>query len=356
MYNYFIATLIITMFIIFSALITIYHDDILEKFNKNIFLITYIILLIICFFEFLIAHLQNYNATNHFIITFSKSFSAFAGPSLLLILAWGINDKKSKLLNYLVISIIAINFIIGFSGLFTDAIFYFDEQNNYHRGKFYFIHFVMVVVSILTLLVNTFIVGLKYQTRKNYILILDFILFFGALFIHIKFNGIWVLWISVSIAITILYIYYTALINQIDVLTGLLNRKCFDSQLYDLNFDAIILIIDINKFKEINDSLGHTVGDYCLVEIANAIKKVYSKSGYCYRIGGDEFSIILHKNLDTLDELNDKFRKKISRKKYKIELPTISIGHSYYYPNKSSVQKVIEEADKMMYEIKLQNS
>ncbi len=356
MFGYYTALAIITSSIIFSALIVIHYDNVLEKFNKLVFITSYFALLLVCIFEWLVVYLEKIHSPLHYVTTFSMGLVLFIAPSITAFLALGINDKQSKWLNSVVFVILALSFMLGFSGLFSDAIFYYDEQNIYHRGKYFPIHFATVMLSALTLLINTFRLSIKFQNKNSYILILNFFIFLGALFTQFAFNGVWILWISYTIAVSFGYIYYSSTINQIDILTNILNRKCFDSQLYDINTNAIILFIDVNKFKEINDTHGHAAGDYCLIEIAKAIKEVYSKSGYCYRIGGDEFSVILNKNLDSLDELNAKFISLISEKKYKLALPTVSIGHSYYYPNQSSVQKVIEEADAMMYAIKQQNS
>ncbi len=354
MFWYYTALIIVTIFIIQSAITVIYNDSVLEKYNRNIFIISYIMLLITCIFEWLAVYLERTNSSLHLITTFSMSMVLFLAPSITAVMVLGINDSKSKYFSHLIFSIISFCFIIGFSGLFSDAIFYYDEQNIYHRGKHYHFHFLTTMLSALTLFFNTLRLGIKYQNKNNYILVLNLLIFFGALFTQFTFEGVWILWISYSIVIIFGYIYYTSLVNQVDVLTGILNRKCYDSQLYVINTNAIILFFDVNKFKEINDTQGHALGDYCLIEIAHAIKKVYGKNGYCYRIGGDEFSVILYKNLDLIDELNENFTKKLSTKKYKIKLPTVSIGYSYFYPSRSSIQKVIEEADVMMYQLKQQ--
>ncbi len=356
MFGYYTALLIITASIAISAITVIFFDDMLDKLNRNVFISAYTLLLFSYIFEWLAVYLERTNSTLNFLTTFSMSFVLFVAPSIMVIIAWGIDDTKSKLFSSIVYTNLALNFMLGFSGLFSNAIFYYDAQNLYHRGEFFYLHFVMVLFSTLLLFINTYRLGLKFQSKNNYILIIDLLLLLGGLFIQFNFDGIWVLWISSAIAITLLYIYYSSLVNQIDILTGLLNRKCYDSQLYDLKTNAIILFFDVNKFKEINDTQGHAMGDYCLVEIANAIKEVYGKSGYCYRIGGDEFSVILYKNLDLLEVFNSKFSQLLFEKEYKFELPTVSIGHSYYYPNKSSIQKVIEEADAMMYVLKKRNS
>ncbi len=356
MFGYYTTLLIITLSIVISVLIVIYYDDALNKVNKNVFFISYIIILIINIFEWLAVYLEATNSSMHFVTTFFMGIVLFLAPSITAIITWGIRDKNSIALSCIVFTIILLCFIVGFSGLFTDAVFYYDEQNVYHRGEYFFIQIILAISSSLLLLINTFRIGIKYQNNNNYILVLNFCLFMGALFIQFIFDSVWLLWLSYMFAIGFTYIYYSSLVNQIDVLTGLLNRKCYESQIYNINTDAIILIFDVNKFKEINDTHGHAIGDYCLKEIASAIKKVYSKSGYCYRIGGDEFSVILHKNLDSLECLNSKLTLELTEGKYKMKLPTVSIGYSHYYPNISNVQEVIESADKMMYALKQENN
>ncbi len=349
MFAYYSALLIITISIILSIQIIVACDDALNKFIKNIFRIAYILILIIYIFEWLAAYLEKTTTSMQFITTFSMGIVLFLAPSITAIITWGLDDKKPKSLSFVVISIITLSFIAGFSGLFTDVIFYYDNQNIYHRGEYFFTHIILSTISSLLLLINTLRIGVRYQNRNNYILILNFLLFLGTLVVQFLFDGVWIMWLSYIFAIGFTYVYYSSLVNQIDVLTGVLNRKCYDSQLYDIDTDAIILILDVNKFKQINDTLGHGVGDYCLIEIAKVIKKVYGNSGFCYRIGGDEFSIILTKNLNYIEDLNSKFITQISKNEYELELPTVSIGYSYYYPKKSSIQEVIEEADKMMY-------
>ncbi len=355
MFEYYTALLLITSSVIFSALTVIYFDVVLEKFNKAIFIFSYFAILFSSIVEWIILYLVKNNSSMHNITAFSTALVLFIAPSMVVVLAWGIDDTKSKIFTKIVMAFVALNFIIAFSGLFTNSIFYYDELNTYHRGKYHILYFIMVIIAMLILFVNSFKLGVKYQNKNNYILALNFIMLLVGILSHYFLEGARIIWISLTISITLIYIYYCSLVNQVDVLTGILNRKCFDSQLYVLKTEAIILFFDVNKFKEINDTAGHAVGDYCLVEIANAIKKVYGRSGFCYRIGGDEFSVILYKNLDSLERLNSKFKNRITTKKYKHELPNVSIGYSYYYPDKSSIQKVMEEADSMMYANKLQN-
>lgn len=55
---------------------------------------------------------------------------------------------------------------------------------------------------------------------------------------------------------------------------------------------AVIYYFDVDEFKSVNDTFGQGVGDAVLAEVGSTIYAVFSKVGYCYRIGGDEFCVI----------------------------------------------------------------
>ena len=79
----------------------------------------------------------------------------------------------------------------------------------------------------------------------------------------------------------------------IDELTSSKNRKFLD-KLNRLN-KFIVFYIDINDFKEINDNLGHYIGDQFLVKFSETIRQYIKQSDYLIRVGGDEFIIIFPK-------------------------------------------------------------
>jgi diguanylate cyclase (GGDEF)-like protein len=94
-----------------------------------------------------------------------------------------------------------------------------------------------------------------------------------------------------------------------DFLTGLPNRDFFMQELkflleknkFDNNFKFAVLFLDLNRFKTVNDSLGHTVGDKLLVNVAKRIKQAISEEDIVARFGGDEFAIIL-KDVKNIEE------------------------------------------------------
>jgi len=85
-----------------------------------------------------------------------------------------------------------------------------------------------------------------------------------------------------------------------DPLTGLANRRAFDQQLaaelaraQRMNYSLALLVMDLTRFKQINDRFGHPVGDRVLVRVAEALGQVLRGTDLLFRWGGDEFAVIL---------------------------------------------------------------
>ncbi len=82
---------------------------------------------------------------------------------------------------------------------------------------------------------------------------------------------------------------------ETDALTGLANRALFQARLDDLhgaNSIAALILVDLDRFKAINDELGHVQGDACLVEAGRRLKTCCPPGALVARIGGDEFAIL----------------------------------------------------------------
>lgn len=114
-----------------------------------------------------------------------------------------------------------------------------------------------------------------------------------------------------------------------------------------------LMFIDVDKFKCINDTYGHEVGDKVLIKVAEILKEAIRKEGIVARYGGDEFLMLLpnikkyndYKNIISRIASNNK-RIKFNEKEINISL---SIGVSFYPNNGCSIDKLIIEADKAMY-------
>ncbi len=149
-----------------------------------------------------------------------------------------------------------------------------------------------------------------------------------------------------------------------DSLTGLPNRMLFNDRLKDgieksrfNNSRLALFFIDLDHFKEINDTLGHAIGDEVLKTVAKRFKTVLEPQDTLARLGGDEFTIVIEdipKSRD-ISLLAKKIVGTLS-KPMQIEgeeiIISCSIGISYYPENSNNADEMIKYADEAMYEAK----
>lgn len=158
-----------------------------------------------------------------------------------------------------------------------------------------------------------------------------------------------------------------AVLSNQDALTGLYNRRGFyqEYKQFCLETDApylVVLSVDMNRLKYINDNYGHSEGDFAIVTLANAIQKTcltYTEECVCARFGGDEFTCVLFvESEDSIDE--QEFREQIDRyiketpyvdkKEYPI---TASLGiYVKEVADVDAIEDIIREADQLMYKDK----
>ncbi|MEX0737966.1 MAG: GGDEF domain-containing protein [Pseudohongiella sp.] len=158
---------------------------------------------------------------------------------------------------------------------------------------------------------------------------------------------------------------YRAAINasMTDPLTGAGNRLAMMTNLeHELNLarryhhELSILILDIDKFKNINDTEGHAAGDNVLQELVRLITKVNRNTDLCYRYGGEEFVVILSKT-DKYGALviAERLREAVARLRLCAESGplqiTVSIGVASHVTTDTK-ESLLNRADKAMYKIK----
>ena len=149
-----------------------------------------------------------------------------------------------------------------------------------------------------------------------------------------------------------------------DTLTKLPNRMLFNDRLTQAiskskrsKKELALLFIDLDHFKEINDSLGHDVGDKVLIEIASRFKNTLREEDTISRLGGDEFTIIIE-NLNSRESASilakkiiDCAKKPIIIDEHKLTI-TSSIGISIYPKDAHEEKSLLNSADSAMYRAK----
>ncbi|MBD8519314.1 GGDEF domain-containing protein [Lysinibacillus fusiformis] len=144
---------------------------------------------------------------------------------------------------------------------------------------------------------------------------------------------------------------------NLDSLTGIPNRRIMDQTLHELIINKVphaVILIDLDDFKSINDTYGHTVGDEVLKAFAHHMQLSIEEQGMCFRYGGEEFMIILpSRSIDEAVELAERLRVKQALQETACGRPvTMSAGITAFTPNVQSPNQLIEIADHALYKAK----
>jgi diguanylate cyclase (GGDEF)-like protein/PAS domain S-box-containing protein len=149
-----------------------------------------------------------------------------------------------------------------------------------------------------------------------------------------------------------------------DALTGLANRRLFNEHLSlalalaaRRNCPIAVLFLDLDHFKLVNDTLGHTMGDVLLQEVAKRLKSCVREGDAVARVGGDEFTIVLQ-DLETRDDAAVVAQKVLRAIAAPIEMTghrlyvTVSIGITIYPDDGIDAETLLKNADNAMYRAK----
>lgn len=151
--------------------------------------------------------------------------------------------------------------------------------------------------------------------------------------------------------------------NELDGLTGLLNRVAFDNRLQQIfSFSdsglrrendgdpKVLALIDIDHFKKVNDEFGHLYGDEVLVQLSRILSQSFRGGDMVFRYGGEEFVVILRNcTIDDAVSIFNRFRELVEKHQYpQIGQKTVSIGITSVEKNQLPTT-IIDRADKALY-------
>ncbi len=145
-----------------------------------------------------------------------------------------------------------------------------------------------------------------------------------------------------------------------DYMTGIYNRRRFfdlGRELFDVSDNLFAVMIDIDKFKNVNDTYGHPFGDVVIISVTDTISKLISDDDIFGRLGGEEFTILCEAN--SVEEVSQKvegIRKAIEdlEEKYEDTIVkfTISNGISKKHSDNDNLDELLKRADEALYEAK----
>ena len=272
---------------------------------------------------------------------------------------YSIFSDKKKLIKLAKIIIFPLLAIIGlsFANLFTDVFFSISENNEYQRGDYFFLAtalniFYLIYATILILSQRNAIPKTLWVPMIGYMIIP--IIGFS---LQVIFYGQSLMWISIALSTIIVYNNVQNNYANRDWLTRIYNRKHFDTQLA-LKFKQrkskkiAGLMMDLNGFKQINDTYGHLEGDEALQKTAEILTETLGTKKYLARYAGDEF-VSFFEIESTSDILAVIYEIKKELKKHndtsaKEYLLSLSIGYAILEDNQT-IQEFLKAMDHNMY-------
>ncbi|MBQ9211477.1 MAG: EAL domain-containing protein [Clostridia bacterium] len=144
--------------------------------------------------------------------------------------------------------------------------------------------------------------------------------------------------------------------NMHDALTGLYNRSAYNFMRHDLDMSHnALLLVDVDKFKSINDTYGHDVGDLVLKRVAEVLKYSFRSTDLVFRLGGDEFVVIM---VNVNSTMRDLVKTKIEQanvmlQKPKEDLPPTSLSVGVAFADREHPEgDIFKDADTALYRVK----
>lgn len=359
--------------IIFQLVILCCFKNFTSK-EKKIFILTFVLEII----ELVAYNIEFYFAELSYPTVWRIIFSVIGyitRPALVypfvLLLMDDTNTKFSKI-KYWDLIPLGIVIIVQQFAFYTKWVFYFNEENHFIRGP---LGYISQVVTILYLVeTGVELVLTKVFNRKTNLALMFVVLAYVVL--AMLFESIFnIRSLGTSSAIFSIVFFMFALqsthlnearvklkiLSEVDGLSQLLNRSTGERKINEIikrGEIGVFVILDIDDFKNINDSYGHMVGDEAIIKVADTLRNNLAKDDVIMRLGGDEFALYSSHFEDesdiiqALNILSDKFHE-IRLSSDKDAVINVSFGMCIYNGNKEdSFDALYHAADMKLYEVK----
>lgn len=253
--------------------------------------------------------------------------------------------------------------VLNFLSIWTGWIFYINEQNRYIRGPLFWFQSIGAIAMLLVSLVHIIycqIVGRKGVSKDFSRKLLGFYIIpvLGTI-MALPYSGMPGTWTCAAVSVVLIYMNDMDQIILTDDLTGLNNRKnlrvIFEdySKQHSAQKPLYLYMMDLDDFKQINDQLGHSVGDQALVEAAHVIRRQTAGiQAVVMRYGGDEFLVMgFFANDAGAQRYKEQMQKAFQNWNETHHEPYVlhaSVGYSRYQPGQK-LEEFINSADEMLY-------
>lgn len=356
--------------------VLVWHNHQLNKNERFRFTITYVVLGLSAIAEWLAIFLNGSGESWRVLHIAAKCLDYILTPAVAIFFVRQVAQLKK--VEPFFIALLAANAVLQFVSCFTGWTFFINDAGVYQHG---FLHPVYIGVYVMAILyvVLGFVVYARRFPRQN---LFPFLLLVALAVVGVAVQEILGDYFGGKIRIgtlclvfssVLLYIHYVSFSQQqkdldlagkdqllrTDALSGCLSRYAYN-QAYNallmrpLPSDFVVMYVDLNGLKGINDKYGHEAGDEYIKSASFILLSVLHGKGECFRTGGDEFLIFLHSNEQDIQGLTSLCHQKADEwKGISGEKMSLAIGYASAESEEgASLEKLVSLADARMYEEK----
>lgn len=290
--NYIVAS-VVCVCVLLMATFLIRENELLSKTQKTQFVVLALLIVFEIVVDTIALYLYESSEANNMLLKLLKMSEFIVAPIIPAFLAHLISRRVfwSRVKKYFYM-VITLNAILQLATIFYPIMFQVSGNAVYSRTHFTYLYLIFLILCFSLLMACSVKTFIQNFYRINSLALITLLLIAGVAVrgICIDSNADW---LSITFSYFLFLQYFSNSFFKIDTVTSLLNQKSFMTRKTQINFNTAFIMIDVNNFKDINDTYGHLAGDQCLGKIGEAIYTVYSRDGFCYRSGGDEFIVIL---------------------------------------------------------------
>lgn len=273
------------------------------------------------------------------------------------------DEKRIKQLRYPLLALNITNAALVIVSQYGGWLYSIDSANIYHRGPLYWVP--VCITAALSVLSFFLIAANRKKIDKRYFFSLVFFPVppLACVILQVAFYGTSLILSGMTVSLLIIFLNIQSRSMNIDYLTGACNRRGLDlymrakidASCQDKTFSAIW--IDLDDFKQINDTFGHNMGDFVLETSVKLLRSCCRPSDCIARLGGDEFCIVLDiSNRIDLEAAVTRIEKCIKEYNERSENPyelALSMGYAVYdYHAHLKVEEFQNQIDELMYKEK----
>lgn len=265
--------------------------------------------------------------------------------------------KKQKLKrNWFFLPAVLLLFLV-LASPYTGWIFFVTKECVYFRGPLFILYLAVFTFSVA---VNLWykIRAIRFYPRYLQMKVISGTVFMlSGLMVQVVIPKYLMSWMIIAVYLVFNYALTCETGSMTDGLTGLMNRAAFNRMSYNMepkkDKQYYVVMLDVNNFKEINDTKGHAYGDFCLREIAAILTETFRTDAHVFRYGGDEFTILMWaRSHFHVEEYLARMLTKIAERQRTYQVfPEIAAGYEKYLDGKEFLW-ILERADDRMYQNK----